>query len=63
MGPAQGRGNITNKEPPVSAQHSLRKTGGFLIRLPGKEEQALKMVVVNAPKALSGLLKKLFRIK
>jgi len=30
--------------------------------LPGKEEYAVKMVIVNAPKALSGLLKKLFHI-
>ena len=35
----------------------------YWIRLPGKEENRMKMVVVNAPKALSGVLKKLFRIK
>ena len=35
----------------------------MVLLMPGKEESTLKMVVVNAPKALSGLLKKLFRIK
>lgn len=52
---------MKNNEPPVISRHKLEVTGGLFA--PGKEGWIVKMVVVSAPKALSGLLKKLFHIK
>jgi len=31
--------------------------------MPGKEVSNMKMVIVNPPKALAGVLKKIFRMK
>lgn len=44
---------------PFSPSIDWERTGVFS---PRKEGMGMKMVVVNAPKALAGLLKKLFRI-